>query len=129
MSLWDAGLFFLGGGGWAGVSAGEGELVTGSQNVLGAGLGALTQAVPLTCTCEATEALRVCIRGASLGGSDGKESACNAGDPGSVSRSGRSSGKGYGNPRRYSCLENSTDREAWQATVHTVAKSQTRLSG
>ena len=77
MSLWDAGLFFLGGGGWAGVSAGEGELVTGSQNVLGAGLGALTQAVPLTCTCEATEALRVCIRGASLGGSDGKESACN----------------------------------------------------
>ena len=43
------------------------------------------------------------------GGSDGKESACNAGDPGS----GRSSGEGNGNPLQYSCLENSMDREAW----------------
>ena len=56
-------MFFLGGGGWAGVSAEEGELVTGSQKVLGAGLGALTQAVPLTCSWEAAEALGVCIRG------------------------------------------------------------------
>ena len=57
-------------------------------------------------------------------GSDGKESACNAGDPGSISGSGRS----LGSPLQYSCLENSKDRGAWHATVHSVAKSQTRLS-
>ena len=45
------------------------------------------------------------------GGSDGKESACNAGDPGSVPGSGRSPGEGNGNPLQYSCLENSIDRE------------------
>ena len=44
------------------------------------------------------------------GGSDGKESACNAGDPGSVPLSGRSTGGGHGNPLQYSCLENSMDR-------------------
>ena len=60
--------------------------------------------------------------------SDGKESACNAGDPGSISGSGRSSGEGNGNPLQYSCLENPMDRGAWRATVHWVAKSQTRLS-
>ena len=42
----------------------------------------------------------------------GKESACNAGDLGSISRSGRSSGKGNGNPLHYSYLENPMDREA-----------------
>ena len=62
------------------------------------------------------------------GGSEGKASACNAGDPGYIPGSGRSPGKGNGNPLQYSCLENSTDREAWWATVHGVAKSQTRLS-
>ena len=62
------------------------------------------------------------------GGSDGKESACNAGDPGSISGLGRSPGEGNGNPLQYYCLENSTDRGAWQATVHGVVKSQTRLS-
>ena len=36
-------------------------------------------------------------------------------------------GEGNGNPLQYSCLENTMDREAWQATVHGVAKSQTRL--
>ena len=56
------------------------------------------------------------------------ESACNAQDPGSVPGSGRSSGEGNGNPLEYSCLEKSTDRGAWQATVHGVAKSGTRLS-
>ena len=61
-------------------------------------------------------------------GSDGKESACNTGDPGSVPGSGRSFGKGNGNPLQYSCLENSTDRGGWQATVHGVTKSQTQLS-
>ena len=44
-----------------------------------------------------------------LGSSDGKESACNAGDPGSIPESGRSPGKGNGNPFQYSRLENSMD--------------------
>ena len=56
-------------------------------------------------------------------GSDGKESACNAGDLGLIPKSGRSPGKGNGNPLQYSCLENSMDKGAWQATVHRVAKS------
>ena len=60
-----------------------------------------------------------------LGGSDGKESACNAGDPGSIHGSGRSPGEGNGNPVQYSCLENSMDRGAWQATVHWVTESDT----
>ena len=59
------------------------------------------------------------------GGSDGKESACNAGDPGSIPGAGRSSGEGNGYPLQYSCLENSVDRGAWQATVHGVVESQT----
>ena len=62
------------------------------------------------------------------GGSDSKESACNAGDPTSMPGSGRSPGGGNGNPLQYSCLENSMDRGAWQAIVHGVAKSPTRLS-
>ena len=62
-----------------------------------------------------------------VGGSAGKESACHTGDPGSISGSGRSSGEGNGNRLQYSYLENSMDRGAWQATVHGVAKSQTRL--
>ena len=100
-------------------------------------------------------------------GSGGKESACNAGDPGSIPGSGRSPGEeigyslqyswaslvaqmvknppamqetwipslGWEDPRRrawqpfpVSCLENSTDRGAWQATVHGVTKSRTQLS-
>ena len=55
-------------------------------------------------------------------------SACNAGDPGLISGSGRSLEGGNGNPLQYSCLENSMDRGAWRATVHRVAKSRTRLS-
>ena len=62
------------------------------------------------------------------GCSDGKESACNAGDPGSIPRSGLSPGGGSGNPPQYSCLENPMDGGAWWATVHGVAKSQTRLT-
>ena len=62
------------------------------------------------------------------GGSDGKASAYNAGDPGLIPGSGRSSGEGNGNPLQYSCLENPMDGEAWRATVHGVAKSQTQLS-
>ena len=55
-------------------------------------------------------------------GSVGKESACNAGDLGSTPGSGRSPGKGNGNPLQYSSLGNPMDREAWQATVHGVAR-------
>ena len=48
--------------------------------------------------------------------------ACNAGDPGSIPRSGRSLGKRSSNPLQYSCLANSMDRGAWRAIVHGVAK-------
>ena len=58
------------------------------------------------------------------GGSDGKESACNAGDPGSIPGLGTSPGEGNGNPFQYPCVENSMDRGAWQATIYGVAKSQ-----
>ena len=57
--------------------------------------------------------------------SDGKESACNVGDPGSIPGSERSPGEGNGNPLRYSCLENPMDRGSWWATVHGVTKSWT----
>ena len=61
----------------------------------------------------------------SPGGSDGKESARNAGDPGSNPELGRFPGEGNGNPLQYSCLENSMDGGAWWATVHGVTKSRT----
>ena len=48
-----------------------------------------------------------------LGGSDGKASACNMGDPGLIPGLGRSPGEGNGNPLQYSCLENPRDRGAW----------------
>ena len=56
------------------------------------------------------------------GGSVDKESAYNAGDPGSIPGSRRSPGEGHGNPLQYSCLENPMDRGAWQATVYGVAR-------
>ena len=59
-----------------------------------------------------------------LGGSDGKESASSAGDPGSIP----GSGEGNGYLLQYSYLENSMDRGTWQATVNRIAKSQTQLS-
>ena len=62
------------------------------------------------------------------GGSDGKEPASIAEDMGSIPGSGTSPGEGNGYPLQYSCLENSMDRGAWQATVHGVAKSQTGLT-
>ena len=63
-----------------------------------------------------------------LGGSSGNESVCNAGDLGSIPGLERSAGEGTGNLLQYSCLENPMDRGAWQARVHGVARSQTRLS-
>ena len=62
------------------------------------------------------------------GGSDGKVSACNAGDPGLIPGLGGFLGEGNGNPFQYSCLENPMDRGAWEAIVHRVKKSWTRLS-
>ena len=62
------------------------------------------------------------------GDSDGKESACNAGDQGLIPGLGKSPGEGNGNPLQYSRLRNSMNRGARQALVHGVTKSWTRLS-
>ena len=62
------------------------------------------------------------------GGSVVKNLPANAGDAGSILGSERSPGEGNGSLLQYSCLENPTDRGAWQATVHEVTKNQTRLS-
>ena len=62
------------------------------------------------------------------GGPDSKESARSAGVTSLILGSGRSPGEGKGYPLQDSCLENSMDRGSWQATVHGVAQSQTRLS-
>ena len=59
------------------------------------------------------------------GGSDGKESVCNAGDLGLILWSGRFTGEENGYPLQYSCLENPMDRGACQVTVYGVTKSQT----
>ena len=59
------------------------------------------------------------------GDSDGKESACNVGHLGLIPGWGRSSAEGNGYPLQYSCLENSMDSGAWQATVHGVTESRT----
>ena len=58
------------------------------------------------------------------GGSDGKESAYNAGDPGLIPGLGRSPGEGNGNQLQYSCLGNPMDRGTWRTTVHRVAESR-----
>ena len=60
--------------------------------------------------------------------SDGKESACRAGDPGLIPGSGRSPGEGHASPLQYSCLENPMDRGARWATVHGVTQSRTWMS-
>ena len=60
------------------------------------------------------------------GGLDGQESACNAGDPGSIPALGISPEEGNGNPFQYSCLKNSKGRGAGQAAVHGTAKSWTQ---
>ena len=62
------------------------------------------------------------------GGSDGKESTCNAGHLGLILGLGRSPGGGPGNPLYYSCLENAHRQRSQQVTVHRVKKSWTQLS-
>ena len=62
------------------------------------------------------------------GGSDHKQSACNAGDLGSIPGWGRSRAGGNGNPLQYSRLKNPMEERAWWATVHRVSKSETRMS-
>ena len=69
-----------------------------------------------------------CVLWASLVGSDGKESACNSGNPSFIPGSGRSPGEGNGNPLQYPCLDNSMDRQPGGLTAHRVAKSWTRLN-
>ena len=58
-------------------------------------------------------------------GLEDEESTRHAGDLGPIPGLGRSPGEGNGNPLQYSCLENSVHREAWQATVHRIAKNTT----
>ena len=62
------------------------------------------------------------------GGSDSKDSVCNAGNLGSIPGLGKSPGEGNDNPLQYSCLENLMDRVAWRAPVHGVAKSRTPVN-
>ena len=64
------------------------------------------------------------------GGTNGEELPASAGDirnVGSIPGSGRSSGKGHGDPLQYSCLQNPMDRGAWWDMIHRVAKSWTRM--
>ena len=68
------------------------------------------------------------VNGASLVGSDCKESASSAGDLGSNPGLGKPPGEAKGSPLQYSCLENPMDREAWWATADGVAKSRAQLS-
>ena len=63
------------------------------------------------------------------GGSDGKESACDAGNPDSIPGLGRSPGEGNGYPPQYSCLENSMDRGAWRAIAHVVNMTEQLTHG
>ena len=74
--------------------------------------------------------LVICFMGSRWfpGASDGKESVYHEGDPGSIPVTGRSPGEGTGCPCQSSCLENSKDRGAWQATVRGIVKSWTWLS-
>ena len=67
-------------------------------------------------------AASACINSGFPGGLEGKASACNAGDPGSIPGSGRSPVEGNGNPLQYSCLGNPMDRGDWWAAVHGITK-------
>ena len=106
------------------------ELHTGEVNLAAK----ISPAQAVSVPPQPTVAKRSFLPGAVLrlkgfpGGSDGKKSACNAGDLGSTLGSGRSPGRGCGNPLQYSCLENTMDRGAWRAIVHGVVKSGIPLS-
>ena len=82
------------------------------------------------CVCVSISAfhIRSSVPSFFPGSSDGKESACNMGNLGSISGWGRSPGEGSGNPLQYSFLDNPMDRGAWWAAVHGIAKSRTWLS-
>ena len=74
------------------------------------------------------ELIAFCLfKGASLVAQMVKNPPANAGDWSSIAGLGQSPREGNGSPPQYSCLENPMDREAWQATVHGVAKSWTQL--
>ena len=62
------------------------------------------------------------------GGSDGKESVCNKGDPSLIPGSGRSPGGGHGNPLQYPCLESPMDRGVWRAMVREGHKESHRAA-
>ena len=79
----------------------------------------------VTCFALSKDAPSSCVDVTS--GWNGKESACNAGESGSVPGLGRYPGGGHGNPLQYSSLENPMDKEALRATVHGFTKSQTQL--
>ena len=91
-------------------------------------MGALTALFPLGATAKGSGLfeLRLLFPGSPC--SDGKESPRQCRRPGFNPWSGRPPGEGNGNPLRYSCLENSMDRGAWQAAVRRITKSQTGLS-
>ena len=87
--------------------------------------------LPLLTDCQALLSnicIFSCFYGSFSGGSDGKEPACNMGDPGLIPGLGRSPWDGNGNSLQYFCLENSMGRRAWWAIVHGVTSSQTQLS-
>ena len=78
-------------------------------------------------SCSLSQLLKICISKGFPDSSVGKKSVCNAGDLSSIPELGRSAGEGIGYPLQYSCLENPVDGGAWQAAVHGVAESRTRL--
>ena len=77
------------------------------------------------CVCVCVCVCLAMIQRDFLGGSNGKESTCNAGDPGLIPGLERSPGEWNGNPLQFAYLENPMNTGAWRATVNGVAKSQT----
>ena len=77
----------------------------------------LLKRLPFPTGCSGS-LIKCSLTGGLPGDSDGRESACNAGDQSSIPGSGRSPGERNGNPLQYCCLESSMDTGAWQATAH-----------
>ena len=98
------------------------EKCPGSRS-LGEGKNTLLVLVTIVCKLTSSDRVKGLPRWLS-----GKKSACYAGYMGSIRGSGRSPGEGNDNPLQYSCLENPLDREAWQATVHGVARVRHNLA-